>query len=62
MKLKEIYEKPLKEVVREMNLIDVKIYPDKNGEVQAVLLKYINPLYANQGSGICRSLIREEKF
>jgi len=43
MKLKEFYEKPLKQAIGEMDLVDIKIYPDADGEVQAVLLKYIAP-------------------
>ena len=41
MKVKELYDSPLKQVVGKMNLIDVKIYSDAEGEVQAVLLKYV---------------------
>ncbi len=43
MKTKAFYEKTLKLVVDEMDLVDVKVYPDADGEVQAVLLKYIAP-------------------
>ncbi len=43
MKLNEFYKKTLKPMVDEMNLVDVKIYPDADGEVGAVLLKYMVP-------------------
>lgn len=40
MKLKELYERPLKQIVEEMNLIDIKVYPGEGGEVNEILLKY----------------------
>ena len=40
MKLKEIYE-PLRPLIEEMDLVDVKIYPGMDGEVKEVLLKYV---------------------
>ncbi len=43
MKLSELYEKPLKQVIGEMNLADVKIYSDEERNVQEVLLKYTVP-------------------
>lgn len=43
MKLFELYEKPLKQVIGEMNLADVKIYSDEERNVQEVLLKYTVP-------------------
>ena len=43
MKLSELYEKPLKQVIGEMSLADVKIYSDEERNVQEVLLKYMVP-------------------
>ena len=40
MKLKEIYE-PLRPLIEDMDLVDVKIYPGMDGEVKEVLLKYV---------------------
>ena len=51
MKLKEFYNKPLRQAIGEMNLIDVKIYSDADGEVQAMLLKYTVP-YGGQASEV----------
>ena len=36
MKLIELYEKPLKQVIGEMSLADVKIYSDEERNVQEV--------------------------
>ena len=43
MKLNELNERPLKQVIGEMNLADVKIYSDGERNVQEVLLKYTVP-------------------
>lgn len=40
MKLGELYSKPLQEVLQELNLVDMKVHTDDDGEVKAVELKY----------------------
>lgn len=40
MKLGELYSKPLHEVLQELNLVDMKVHTDDDGEVKAVELKY----------------------
>ncbi len=40
MKLNEIYSRPLKEVIAELELSDMKIHADDSGDVKAVELKY----------------------
>ncbi len=40
MKLNEVYTKPLKEVIEQLNLTDMKVHTDNNGEVKSIELKY----------------------
>lgn len=40
MKLNEVYSKPLKEVVEELELSKAEIHTDDNGNVKAIGLKY----------------------
>lgn len=40
MKLGELYSKPLREVLQELELVDMKVHTDDSGEVKAVELKY----------------------
>lgn len=40
MKLIEVYAKPLKEVMEQLNLTDMKIHTDDDGEVRSIELKY----------------------
>ncbi len=40
MKLNEVYSRPLKEVIAELDLSDMKIHTDEDGDVKAVELKY----------------------
>ncbi len=40
MKLGELYSKPLQEVLQELNLVDMKVHTDDDGEVKAAELKY----------------------
>lgn len=40
MKLNEIYSRPLKEVIAELELSDMKIHANESGDVKAVELKY----------------------
>lgn len=40
MKLGELYSKPLQEVLQELNLVDMKLYTDDDGEITAIELKY----------------------
>lgn len=49
MKLNELYSKPLKEVVEGLELADVKVHPDEEGNVRAVELKYMEKKGGAQG-------------
>ncbi len=40
MKLNEVYSRPLKEVIAELDLSDMKIHTDEDRDVKAVELKY----------------------
>lgn len=40
MKLNDVYTKPLKDVVEELNLTDMKVHIDDDGEVRSIELKY----------------------
>lgn len=40
MKLNDVYTKPLKDVVEELNLTDMKVHTDDDGEVRSIELKY----------------------
>lgn len=40
MTLSEAYSKPIKEVIDELELSDMKIYSDNHGNVKVVELKY----------------------
>lgn len=40
MKLNDVYTKPLKDVVEELNLTDMKVHADYDGEVRFIELKY----------------------
>lgn len=40
MKLCDVYGKPLREVIEELELSDMKIHTDDNGNVKTVELKY----------------------
>lgn len=40
MKLNEVYGRPLKEIIAELELSDMKIHTDEDGDVKAVELKY----------------------
>ena len=52
MKLNDVYTKPLKDVVEELNLTDMKVHTDDDGEVRSIELKY-EPNNRSQGrSGI----------
>lgn len=41
LKLNEMLEKPLGEVLKEMDLADTKIHSDDSGEIKCIELKYI---------------------
>ena len=41
LKLNEMLEKPLGEVLKEMDLADTKIHSDDAGEIKCIELKYI---------------------
>ena len=43
MRQADVHEKAVRQLTNGMNLADIKIYADADGEVQAVLLKYIDP-------------------
>lgn len=36
MKLNDVYTKPLKDVVEELNLTDMKVHTDDDGEVRSI--------------------------
>ncbi len=40
MKLNEVYSKPIKEVIEALELSDMKVHTDDNGNVKAIELKY----------------------
>lgn len=40
MKLNEVYNKPLKEVIEALELSDMKVNTDEGGNVKAIELKY----------------------
>lgn len=40
MKLSELYEKPLKEVLEDMELSDTKVHTDDTGKIECIELKY----------------------
>lgn len=40
MKLNDVYTKPLKDVVEELDLTDMKVHTDDDGEVRSIELKY----------------------
>lgn len=40
MKLNEVYSKPIKEIVEELELSDMKVHIDDGGNVKAIELKY----------------------
>ena len=48
MRQADVHEKAVRQLTNGMNLADIKIYADADGEVQAVLLKYIDPRYGRE--------------
>lgn len=44
----DIHENVVEPLISGMNLADIKIYQDKNGVVESVLLKYIDPSYGKE--------------
>lgn len=40
MKLNDVYTKPLKDIVEQMSLTDMKVHTDDTGDVKAIELKY----------------------
>ena len=40
MKLSDLYEKPLKEILEGMELSDTKVHADDTGEIKCIELKY----------------------
>lgn len=40
MKLNDVYTKPLKDIVEQMNLTDMKVHTDDAGDVKSIELKY----------------------
>lgn len=45
MRQADVYEKAVRQLTSGMNLVDIKVYADEDGEVEAVLLKYMDPKY-----------------
>lgn len=41
MKLNDVYTKPLKDVVEELNLTDMKVHTDDDGEVRSIDERFI---------------------
>ena len=50
MKLNEVYTKPLKEVIDQLNLTDMKVHADDDGNVKAIELKYEPDKYFTKGA------------
>ena len=48
MRQADIHEKAVRQLTNGMNLVDIKVYADEDGEVEAVLLKYIDPRYGRE--------------
>lgn len=44
MKLTELYNKPLIEALKELELTDMKIHSDERGAIKALELKYIEKM------------------
>lgn len=40
MKLKDVYNKPMKEVIEALELSDMKVHTDDDGNVMTIELKY----------------------
>lgn len=60
MKLNDVYTKPLKDVVEELNLTDMKVHTDDDGEVRSIELKY-EPKMNRSESSIKYKLYGREK-
>lgn len=41
MKLGEVYEKPLKEILEDFELVKENIHTNDNGDIQSIELKYV---------------------
>ncbi len=41
MKLNEVYNSPIKDVIETMNLVDIKVHSNDEGNVCAIELKYV---------------------
>lgn len=53
MKLNDVYTKPLKDVVEELNLTDMKVHTDDDGEVRSIELKYETNNRFTKGAQSC---------
>ena len=53
MKLNAVYTKPLKDVVEELNLTDMKVHTDDDGEVRSIELKYEQNNRFTKGAQSC---------
>lgn len=42
MKLNELYAKPIKEVIDEMDMVDLKVHTDNAGNVHSIEVKFSN--------------------
>lgn len=51
MKLNDVYTKPLKEVVEQMDLASMKVYTDDDGNIEDIDLKY-NPEHFMKGGRV----------
>lgn len=54
MQLNEFYNKPLNEIVKEMELADVKIHTDDENNIRTIEVKYaVSTKVANNKSKFC---------
>lgn len=53
MTLKNLYTKPLSEIVNQMEMIDLKIHSDNKGNISTIEIKYAIP-----NTNACDELIR----
>ena len=48
MRQTDVYEKAVRQLTSGMNLVDIKVYADEDGEVEAVLLKYLSLIHISE--------------
>lgn len=63
MKLNDVYTKPLKDVVEGLNLTDMKVHTDDDGEVRSIELKYEPNNRFTKGAQSCANVMTlKDKF